>query len=61
MWSCLMGGLSAHSRDSAALCQVSNEPESLSQLSGTTSSSEATPVVVDVLSEEVKCNKFVAT
>jgi hypothetical protein len=43
------------------LCvQVSDEPESLSELSGA-SSTGATPFLGDVLSEEVKCNRPVAT
>ena len=54
-----MSGLStrnkALSRDSAVLCQVSSEPEPVSKLSGA-SSTAATPVVVDKLSEEVKCS-----
>ena len=54
-----MGGSSTRNRDSAAR-QVSFEPASLSKLSRA-SSTEATPVVVDVLSEEVKCNRPVAT
>jgi len=43
------------------LCvQVSDEPESLNELSGA-SSTGATPFLGDVLSEEVKCNRPVAT
>ena len=50
MWSCFMSGSSNHSRDSAALCQVSDEPEFVRKLSSA-GSAEATPVVVDVLSK----------
>ena len=55
-----MSGSSTPSRDSAALWQVSDKPEPVSKLNGA-SSTEGTPVVVDVLAEEVKRNRPVAT